>query len=99
VSKVAVALQPIDAKHYREFLQEEPTMQSLRVTQIGNSLGVIFPKEIINHLRVSKGDSLYVTLSPNGLEVSMHNAELTAEIAMGQAFMNEYGETFKVLAK
>jgi putative addiction module antidote len=74
-------------------------MQPLRVTQIGNSLGVILPKEMINHLHVSKGDPLFVTLSPNGLEVSPYNAQLEAEIAMGQAFMNEYRETFKVLAK
>ena len=74
-------------------------MQPLRVTQIGNSLGGILPKEMINHLHVSKGDTLFVTLSPNGLEVSPYNAQLEAEIAMGQAFMNEYRETFKVLAK
>lgn len=74
-------------------------MQTLRVTQIGNSLGVILPKEIANHLHVAKGDALYATLSPNGLEVSPYNPELEAEIEMGQAFMNEYRETFKVLAK
>ncbi len=74
-------------------------MQPLRVTQIGNSLGVILPKEMINHLHVSKGDTLFVTLWPNGLEVSPYNPQLEAEIAMGQAFMNEYRETFKVLAK
>jgi putative addiction module antidote len=74
-------------------------MQTLRITQIGNSLGVILPKEIANHLHVGKGDALYVTLSPNGLEISPYNPELEAEIEMGQAFMNEYRETFKVLAK
>lgn len=74
-------------------------MQPLRITQIGNSLGVILPKEIISHLHVTKGDHLFVTLSPNGLEVSPYNAEVEAEIAMGQEFMNEYRETFKVLAK
>jgi hypothetical protein len=31
--------------------------------------------------------------------VSPYNAEIEAEIAMGQAFMNEFRETFKVLAK
>lgn len=74
-------------------------MQPLRVTQIGNSLGVILPKEITNHLHVSKGDTLFATLSPNGLEISQYNPELEAEIAMGQEFMNEFRETFKVLAK
>jgi len=74
-------------------------VQTLRITQIGNSLGVSLPKEITNHLYVSKGDALYFTLSPNGLEVSPYIAELEAEIAMGQPFMNGYSETFKVLAK
>lgn len=74
-------------------------MQTLRITQIGNSLGVILPKEITNHLHVSKGDTLFATLSPNGLEISQYNPELEAEIAMGQEFMNEFRETFKVLAK
>jgi putative addiction module antidote len=74
-------------------------MQPLRVTQIGNSLGVILPKEITNHLHVSKGDTLFATLSPHGLEISQYNPELEAEIAMGQEFMNEFRETFKVLAK
>lgn len=75
------------------------SMTTLRVTQIGNSLGVILPKEITSHLHVGKGDVLFATLSPNGLEVSPYNAQLEAEIEMGQAFMNEYRETFKVLAK
>ena len=74
-------------------------MQPLRVIQIGNSLGVIFPKEITNYLHIKKGDALYVTLSPNGIEVSPYNPELQAQIAEGQAFMNEHHETFKVLAK
>ena len=74
-------------------------MQKLRVIRIGNSLGVILPKEITSQLRIGKGDVLFATLSPNGLEVSPYNADLEAEIAMGQAFMNEYRETFKVLAK
>ena len=74
-------------------------MQKLRVIQIGNSLGVILPKEITSHLHIGKGDVLFATLSPNGFELSPYNADLEAEIAMGQAFMNEYRETFKVLAK
>ena len=74
-------------------------MQLLRVIQVGNSLGVIFPKEITNHLHIKKGDALYVSLSPNGIEVSTCNPELQAQIAEGQAFMNEHHQTFKVLAK
>jgi len=50
-------------------------------------------------LHIKKGDALYVTFSPNGIEVSPYNPELQAQIAEGQAFMNEHHETFKVLAK
>ena len=74
-------------------------MQLLRVIQIGNSLGVIFPKEITNHLHIKKGDALYVTLSQDGIEVSPNNPETQTQIAVGQAFINEHDEIFKVLAK
>jgi len=35
-------------------------MPSLRVTTVGNSAGVVLPKEVLEKLRVSKGDILYL---------------------------------------
>ncbi len=73
--------------------------QALKITAIGNSLGVILPKELLSHLHLSKGDSLFVTPSKDGIVGTTYNPDIEAEIAIGQAFMNEYRETFKVLAQ
>ena len=42
-------------------------MHTLKLTQIGNSVGAIFPKELLTRLDLTKGDELYVTDSPDGL--------------------------------
>ena len=42
-------------------------MHTLKLTQIGNSVGVILPKEVLARLKVGKGDSLFVTDLPDGV--------------------------------
>ena len=41
-------------------------MLSLKVTTIGSSAGVILPKEALAHLKVRKGDTVYLTEAPDG---------------------------------
>ncbi len=45
-------------------------MTTLKITTIGNSLGVILPKEVLAKLHADKGDTLYVTRTPNGIELT-----------------------------
>ena len=42
-------------------------MHALKLTQIGNSVGVILPKEVLARLKLSKGDTLHVTETPDGI--------------------------------
>ena len=42
-------------------------MSTLKLTQIGNSVGVILPKEILARLKLEKGDSVFVTDAANGV--------------------------------
>ena len=35
-------------------------MHALKLTQIGNSVGVILPKEVLARLKLVKGDSLFI---------------------------------------
>ena len=44
-------------------------MQKLKLTQIGNSAGAIFPKELLAQLRFEKGDDFYVPEKPDGLRI------------------------------
>ena len=45
-------------------------MHTLKLTQIGNSIGVILPKEIIARLKVAKGDSIFITETPDGFAIA-----------------------------
>ncbi len=40
-------------------------MSALKLTQIGNSVGVILPKEVLARLKLEKGDTVYLTENPD----------------------------------
>jgi putative addiction module antidote len=74
-------------------------METLKLTQIGNSVGVIFPKEILALLKVGKGDTLFVTEAPGGLRLTPFDPSLDEQVATGREFMREFRDTFRQLAK
>ena len=74
-------------------------MSALKLTQIGNSVGVILPKEILARLKVEKGDSLFVTEVANGLMLSPYDPEMDEQLKFGREFMHEFRDTFHQLAK
>ncbi|MBK5914954.1 AbrB/MazE/SpoVT family DNA-binding domain-containing protein [Rhodocyclus purpureus] len=74
-------------------------MFSLKLTQIGNSVGVVLPKEALALLHVDKGDTLYLSESPEGFLLSPYDPTLERQLAEGREFMREYRDTFHALAK
>ena len=74
-------------------------MATLKLTQIGNSLGVILPKEVLARLKLEKGDTVFVTDTPNGITISPQDPTFEEELEMGREFMREYRDTLKALAK
>ena len=74
-------------------------MHALKLTQIGNSVGVILPKELLVRLKLEKGDTVFITETPEGLTVSPFNPEVAEQVEAGRAFMREYRDTFHELAK
>ena len=73
-------------------------MTVVKVTTIGNSTGVILPKEILHHLRVERGDSLYVLETPNGIELSPYDPEFAAQIEAAERVMREDRDVLRRLA-
>ena len=71
----------------------------LKVTQIGNSLGVILPKEILAALKVSKGDTLIVSETQDGFRITPYDPEVARQLEAGREFMKEYRDTLRALAK
>lgn len=75
-------------------------MSALKLTQIGNSVGVILPKDVLARLRVAKGDTVFVTEAANGgVTLTPYDPSLAEELELGREFMREYRDTFRQLAK
>jgi putative addiction module antidote len=75
-------------------------MTALKLTQIGNSVGVILPKELLARLKVEKGDTLFVSeTADGGLTLTPYDPTLAEEVERGREFMREFRDTFHELAK
>ena len=58
-------------------------MDTLKLTQIGNSVGVILPKEVLAKLKVSKGDTLYLTDTPYGIALTPYDPSFEQQLEQG----------------
>lgn len=74
-------------------------MHTLKLTQIGNSVGLILPKDVLARLKLEKGDTVFVTETPNGVAVTPYDPNLEEQIEAGRAFMRDFRDTFHELAK
>ena len=74
-------------------------MTALKLTQIGNSVGLILPKEVLARLKVEKGDMVFVTDAANGVMLTPYDPGLDEQLKAGREFMREYRDTFHQLAK
>ena len=72
---------------------------NLKITTVGNSVGVVLPKEILERLRVQKGDKLYVTETPDGIELRAYDEELAEQMAVAERVMREDRDVLRRLAE
>ena len=64
-------------------------MTSLKLKAVGNSTGVILPKEILAKLRVEKGDRLFVIETPNGIELTPYDPEFERQMEAARKIMKK----------
>ena len=74
-------------------------MHKLKVTTVGNSIGIVIPQEMLSHLKVEKGGSLFAIETPNGYLLTTYDSEIEEQLEAGRTFMKQYRETFKTLAE
>ncbi len=74
-------------------------MYSLKLTQIGNSVGVVLPKEVLAKLKVEKGDILILTDAPDGMRLTPFDPTVEEQLKLGREVMKEYRDTLRALAK
>jgi putative addiction module antidote len=71
----------------------------LKVTKIGNSAGVILPKELLAHLDTAVGGTLSVAKTPRGVELTPPEADFDAQMAVARDVMARRKRALAELAK
>ena len=74
-------------------------MSALKLTQIGNSVGVILPKEVLARLKVEKGDMLFMSDAANGVTLSTYSPEFEAQMTAARRIMKKRRAVLHELAK
>ena len=74
-------------------------MATLKLTAIGNSTGVILPKEILEKLRVSKGDTIFVTETKDGIEIKAYDPVVANQMEIAERVMREDRDVLRKLAE
>jgi putative addiction module antidote len=71
----------------------------LKITAIGNSTGIILSKEILEKLRVSKGDTLFALETSKGIELTPFNPEVADQMKLAEQVMREDRDALRKLAE
>lgn len=74
-------------------------MHALKITQIGNSCGVIFPREMMAELKVEKGDSLFFTSAPDGMRITANDPLFADQMSAAREIMKRRRHVLHELAK
>jgi putative addiction module antidote len=72
---------------------------TLKITKIGNSAGIILPKEVLAQLRAAVGDTLYLSESPDGVRLTASDPDFEAKMEAAESIMREDRDILRVLAK
>lgn len=70
-----------------------------KITTIGNSVGIILSKEVLAKLRVEKGDQVYITETPSGIELSAYRPDFAEKIEIAKSIMQENRDVLRRLAE
>jgi len=74
-------------------------MLKVKVTAIGNSMGIVLPKEALTKLKAEKGDVLYLVDGPEGLILTPYQQDFDAQMSAAEKVMKKYRNALHELAK
>ena len=75
-------------------------MLDLKVRKVGNSLGVVLPREATNRMKVHDGDTLFLTETPDGgYRITPYDPDFEIKITKVEDIMSRYRNTLRTLAK
>jgi putative addiction module antidote len=74
-------------------------MTALKLTQIGNSVGVILPKEMLARLKLEKGDTVFATDAPGGVMLTSYSPVFEQQMSLARGVMKKRRNVLRELAK
>ncbi len=74
-------------------------MHALKLTQIGNSVGLILPKEVLARLKLEKGDTVFVTETPDGVAIRPYDPAFEEQMEAARSIMKKRRAMLHELAK
>jgi putative addiction module antidote len=74
-------------------------MHTLKLTQIGNSVGVILPREMLAKLGMTKGDTIYAIDQPDGVRLTTADPDFAAQMDVARKVMKDRRAVLRELAK
>jgi putative addiction module antidote len=74
-------------------------MMKVKITAIGNSMGILIPKEALKKMKASKGDSLYLVESPEGYTLTPYEEGFDSQIKIAEKVMKNYRNALHKLAQ
>ena len=81
-------------------MSDDPEGVVLQVRKIGNSIGLILPKELLARLKLQEGDKLHVVEQPErGLKLSPYDPKHAKAMDIARRAFRNYADTYKTLAK
>ena len=74
-------------------------MQTLKIRKVGNSLGVVLPKEVLARLKVEEGDTIYLTDAQDGYRITPMDADFAEQMSAAEAIMREDRNVLRELSR
>jgi putative addiction module antidote len=74
-------------------------MHTLTVTTVGNSLGVVLPKDVTSRLELSKGDKIFLTKTADGYRITPYDPEFEEQMEAARSIMKKRRNALRQLAK
>lgn len=73
--------------------------RKLKLTAIGNSTGVVLPKEVLERLHVERGDELALVETPDGITLTPYDPELAEQMEVAERIMRRRRNLLRKLAE
>ncbi|MGD0962048.1 MAG: AbrB/MazE/SpoVT family DNA-binding domain-containing protein [Methylomonas sp.] len=74
-------------------------MHAFTLTTVDDSVGLVLPKEVLDKLHLAKGDTVYLTESPEGYRLTPYNPEFHKQMTVAQQIMKKRRDVLHELAK